>query len=204
MSCLINGSMPSSRSRGLCSELESPTRISGRRARRAVVRRAEEHELAGPGPRREHVASWQAKCASLGAIALSRYSNLGRGRGTPDMVLRDAGPTNAQLAPFANKSVRLVSSRVGSSSPTVPTCLHDNLERHARTAGAFELIDEAMLAGARRARACEVAGLATRTVERWRKRPDGDFRRGNENHRARVTSLLQAPVDQRGSQALIR
>ncbi len=29
-------------------------------------------------------------------------------RGTPDMVLRDAGPTNAQLAPFANKPVHLV------------------------------------------------------------------------------------------------
>ncbi len=29
-------------------------------------------------------------------------------RGTPDMVLRDAGPTNATLAPFANKPVHLV------------------------------------------------------------------------------------------------
>ena len=38
----------------------------------------------------------------------------------------------------------------------------------------LELIDEAVSAGARRARACEVAGLDTRTVERWRKRPDGD------------------------------
>lgn len=43
----------------------------------------------------------------------------------------------------------------------------------------LELIDEAVTAGARRARACEVAGLDTRTVERWRKRPDGDdLRRG--------------------------
>jgi hypothetical protein len=29
-------------------------------------------------------------------------------RGTPDMVLRDAGPTNPKLAPFANKPVHLV------------------------------------------------------------------------------------------------
>lgn len=29
-------------------------------------------------------------------------------RGTPDMVLRDAGPTNAKLKPFANKPVHLV------------------------------------------------------------------------------------------------
>lgn len=38
----------------------------------------------------------------------------------------------------------------------------------------LELIDEAVNSGARRARACKVAGLDTRTVERWRKRPDGD------------------------------
>ena len=38
----------------------------------------------------------------------------------------------------------------------------------------LELIDEAVSAGARRARACEVAGLDTRTVKRWRNRPDGD------------------------------
>ena len=43
----------------------------------------------------------------------------------------------------------------------------------------LELIDEAVTAGARRARACAVAGLDTRTVERWRKRVDGDdLRRG--------------------------
>jgi putative transposase len=45
----------------------------------------------------------------------------------------------------------------------------------------LELIDEAVGAGARRARACEVAGLDTRTVERWRKRPDGDDERHGPN-----------------------
>jgi len=43
----------------------------------------------------------------------------------------------------------------------------------------LELIAEAVAAGARRERACAVAGLDTRTVERWRKRPDSDdLRRG--------------------------
>lgn len=43
----------------------------------------------------------------------------------------------------------------------------------------LEFIAEAVNAGARRERACEVAGLDVRTVERWRKRPDSDdLRRG--------------------------
>jgi len=43
----------------------------------------------------------------------------------------------------------------------------------------LEVIDEAMKAGASQARASEVAGLDVRTVQRWRRRPDGDdLRRG--------------------------
>lgn len=39
------------------------------------------------------------------------------------------------------------------------------------------LIDEAMTAGARLVRCCEQLGLDVRTVQRWRKDPDGDDRR---------------------------
>jgi transposase InsO family protein len=39
---------------------------------------------------------------------------------------------------------------------------------------ALELIDEAVAAGARQARACEVLGLSARTVQRWR--PDGQVK----------------------------
>jgi putative transposase len=43
----------------------------------------------------------------------------------------------------------------------------------------LEAIDEAVAAGASQARACEIAGLDVRTVQRWRGRPDGDdLRRG--------------------------
>jgi putative transposase len=38
----------------------------------------------------------------------------------------------------------------------------------------LQLIDEAVTAGASQARACEIAGLDVRTVQRWRGRPDGD------------------------------
>jgi hypothetical protein len=42
-----------------------------------------------------------------------------------------------------------------------------------------EVIDEAMKNGASQARACALAGLDVRTVQRWRGRPDGDdLRRG--------------------------
>jgi putative transposase len=67
----------------------------------------------------------------------------------------------------------------------------------------LELIDEAVVAGARRARACKVAGLDTRTVERWRQRPDGDdLRRGpttrpatalTADEEAKIIELATAP-----------
>jgi transposase InsO family protein len=67
----------------------------------------------------------------------------------------------------------------------------------------LELIEEAVVAGARRDRACEVAGLDTRTIERWRKRPDGDdLRRGPKtrpanaltaDEEARIVELATAP-----------
>ena len=67
----------------------------------------------------------------------------------------------------------------------------------------LELIDEAVVAGARRARACKVAGLDTRTVERWRHRPDGDdLRRGpttrpanalTADEEAKIVELATAP-----------
>ena len=62
----------------------------------------------------------------------------------------------------------------------------------------LELIDEAVIAGARRARACEVAGLDTRTVERWRKRPDGDdLRRGPTTRPANaLTAAEEATIIQ--------
>lgn len=45
------------------------------------------------------------------------------------------------------------------------------------------LIDEAVAAGARQARACEQVGLDARTVQRWRGRPDGDDRRAGPRDR---------------------
>lgn len=67
----------------------------------------------------------------------------------------------------------------------------------------LELIEEAVTAGARRERACEVAGLDARTVERWRKRPDGDdLRRGPKtrpanaltaDEEARIVELATSP-----------
>ena len=67
----------------------------------------------------------------------------------------------------------------------------------------LQLLDEAVAAGARRVRACEVAGLDVRTVERWRKRPDGDdLRRGpstrpsnalTEDEAARIVEIATAP-----------
>jgi putative transposase len=60
----------------------------------------------------------------------------------------------------------------------------------------LELIDEAVLTGARRTRPCEVAGLDTRTVERWRKRPDGDdLRRGPTTRPANaLTSEVETKI----------
>lgn len=60
----------------------------------------------------------------------------------------------------------------------------------------LELIDEAVHAGARRARACAVAGLDTRTVERWRKRVNGDdLRRGPKTRPANaLTAEEEATV----------
>jgi len=56
----------------------------------------------------------------------------------------------------------------------------------------LELIDEAVTAGARRARACAVAGLDTRTVERWRKRVDGDdLRRGPTTRPANALTAVE-------------
>jgi transposase InsO family protein len=56
----------------------------------------------------------------------------------------------------------------------------------------LELIDEAVIAGARRARACAVAGLDPRTVERWRKRPDGDdLRRGPKTRPANALTVAE-------------
>ena len=56
----------------------------------------------------------------------------------------------------------------------------------------LELIDEAVAAGARRARACAVAGLDTRTVERWRKRVDGDdLRRGPTTRPANALTAVE-------------
>lgn len=67
----------------------------------------------------------------------------------------------------------------------------------------LDLIEEAVTAGARRHRACEVAGLDTRTIERWRKRPDGDdLRRGpntrpanalTDDEEAKIVELATAP-----------
>ena len=43
----------------------------------------------------------------------------------------------------------------------------------------LQVIDEAMAAGVSQERACEVAGLDVRTIQRWRRRPGGeDLRRG--------------------------
>ena len=56
----------------------------------------------------------------------------------------------------------------------------------------LELIEEAVTAGARRHRACEVAGLDTRTVERWRQRPDGDdLRRGPKTRPANALTAAE-------------
>lgn len=67
----------------------------------------------------------------------------------------------------------------------------------------LELIEEAVAAGARRQRACAVAGLDTRTVERWRNRPDGDDLRHGPKTRpanaltadeeAKIVELVTAP-----------
>ena len=38
----------------------------------------------------------------------------------------------------------------------------------------LELVREAVASGASQARACELAGLDVRTVQRWRRRPDGE------------------------------
>lgn len=67
----------------------------------------------------------------------------------------------------------------------------------------LDVIAEAVAAGARREHACAVAGLDRRTVERWRKRPDGDdLRRGPKtrpanaltvDEEAKIVELATAP-----------
>jgi len=42
----------------------------------------------------------------------------------------------------------------------------------------MQLVDEAIQAGARQARACDVLGISTRTLERWRTEGLEDQRRG--------------------------
>jgi transposase InsO family protein len=60
----------------------------------------------------------------------------------------------------------------------------------------LELVDAAMLDGVSQARACEVLGLDPRTVQRWRKRPDGeDLRRGPKTRPANaLTSEEEATI----------
>jgi transposase InsO family protein len=60
----------------------------------------------------------------------------------------------------------------------------------------LELIDAAMLDGVSQERACEVLGLDPRTVQRWRKRPDGDdLRRGPKTRPANaLTSEEEATI----------
>ena len=41
----------------------------------------------------------------------------------------------------------------------------------------INLVDEAVKAGARLESACEEAGIDVRTIQRWKRRPDGDDRR---------------------------
>ena len=65
------------------------------------------------------------------------------------------------------------------------------------------LVDEAVSRGARQSRACEVLGLAPRTVERWRRAPEaGDQRRGpqtpcaaalSEAERAHILEVVNRP-----------
>lgn len=65
------------------------------------------------------------------------------------------------------------------------------------------LLDEAVVAGARQEKACEVLGLDVRTVQRWRAQPDGnDKRRGpktrpanalNDEEKAKMHALVVAP-----------
>ena len=67
----------------------------------------------------------------------------------------------------------------------------------------LDMIDAAVEAGARRERACEVVGLADRTVERWREADVGDDGRvGPRTHpanalttaeRAKVLAVVNAP-----------
>lgn len=67
----------------------------------------------------------------------------------------------------------------------------------------LDVLDEAVAAGARLARACEIAGLSIRTVQRWRLRPEGGDRRCGPRHmpanalseaeRARVLRVVNSP-----------
>lgn len=54
----------------------------------------------------------------------------------------------------------------------------------------LELVDEAVVRGARRAKACEILGLDPRTVQRWRRGPAEDQRRGPR--RSPANKLSQA------------
>lgn len=65
------------------------------------------------------------------------------------------------------------------------------------------LIDEAVVAGARRAQACAEAGLSARTLERWRLSPTGDLRpeaehpapanRLSDAERAQISEVANSP-----------
>ena len=70
------------------------------------------------------------------------------------------------------------------------------------------LIDEAVVSGARRARACYVVGLSVRTVERWRGTHPQDAREGprtspanalTDVERTAVLALANSPAYRDGS-----
>jgi putative transposase len=60
----------------------------------------------------------------------------------------------------------------------------------------LQVIDEAVAAGASQERACEVAGLDVRTIQRWRRRPGGDdLRRGPHTTPAnKLTAAEEATI----------
>ena len=58
----------------------------------------------------------------------------------------------------------------------------------------IELVDEAVTAGARVSKACEVIGLSARTLERWRKDREGGDRRAGPKH-APAHQLTKAECD---------
>ena len=60
----------------------------------------------------------------------------------------------------------------------------------------LQVIDEAVAAGASQERACEVAGLDVRTIQRWRRRPGGeDLRHGPHTTPAnKLTAAEEATI----------